>query len=79
MNAIKTTAIVEDATHLRLENQVDFLNEGTQVEIFVLIKEKKPPQNWQHVLNGIGVYGDEELSGFHESRKEINKWKPNEF
>lgn len=78
MNAIKTKAVVEDANHLKLENKLDFVK-GTQVEVLVLNKGQKPVENWKQVLDQIGVYNDEDLAGFYESRKEFNKWKPIEF
>ncbi len=77
MSALKTTAVVEDANHLRLESNFDNLKRGTQVDLIILIKQKK--RNWEQVLNRIGVYTDEELSGFMEARKEINNWQPAEF
>jgi len=79
MDTIKTTAIVEDASHLKLATQLDFLTKGTLVEVYVLIKPRKSPSNWQQILNQIGVYDEEELAGIYEVRKEMSKWKPTEF
>ena len=79
MNAIKTTAIVEDTTHLLLEDQVEFLKKGTIVEIFLFIKDIPIPLNWRQLLSEIGTYSDDELSGIYEARKELNKWKPIEY
>jgi len=77
MNTYKTTAIVEDANHLRLEEIVDNLKTGTKVDLIILIHQRK--KNWKQVLEKIGTYTDEELSGFIEARKEINTWQPVEF
>jgi len=71
MSALKTTAVVEDANHLRLVTNLDNLKRGTQVDLIILIKQKR--KNWKQVLNRIGVYTDEELSGFMEARREISK------
>lgn len=77
MNTLKTTAVVEDDHHLRLENKFESLKRGSQVDLIILIKQKK--KNWEHVLKKIGVYTENELSDFLEARKEINKWQPAEF
>jgi hypothetical protein len=77
MNTFKTTAIVEDSNHLKLETNLENLKRGSQVDLIISIKQKK--KNWEQVLKRIGVYTEEELSGFVESREEINKWRPAEF
>jgi hypothetical protein len=71
MNTFKTTAIVEDGNHLKLETNLENLKKGSQVDLIILIKQQK--KNWEQVLKRIGVCTEEELSGFIESRKEINK------
>ncbi|MCI0495983.1 hypothetical protein L0Z72_13345 [candidate division KSB1 bacterium] len=77
MNTLKTTAIVEDGNHLKLETNFENLKRGSQVDLIILIKQKK--KKWEQVLKRIGVYTDDELSGIIEARKEINKWQPVEF
>jgi len=77
MNTLKTTAIVEDGNHLKLETNFENLKSGSQVDLIILIKQKK--KKWEQVLKKIGVYTDDELSDIIEARKEINKWQPAEF
>ena len=79
MNALKTTAIVEDDTHLRLDQKINILKQGTQVEIVIFTNKTNKRPKWKQILSEIGTYTDEELSGFSESRKEFNKWIPKEF
>ncbi len=41
MNTLKTTAIVEDGNHLKLETNFENLKRGSQVDLIILIKQKK--------------------------------------
>ncbi|MCU0644217.1 MAG: hypothetical protein MUC94_08130 [bacterium] len=77
MNTLKTTAIVEDGNHLKLETNFENLKRGSQVDLIILIKQKK--KKWEQVLKRIGIYSDDELSGIIEAREEINKWQPVEY
>ena len=79
MNAIKTTAIVEDANHLKLETDFNNLKSGTRVDLVIIITPQRKKKSWHQVLKRIGTYSEEDLAGFIEARKEINKWQPAEF
>lgn len=79
MQAIKTTAIVNEHGQLHLLKPQLGLDAGKIVEVIILYQ--KPDierKEWQRVLAGIGTYTDEELSGFSEVRKEFDQWHPPE-
>lgn len=79
MNALKTTAIVEDNQHLRLIKKIRELEQGTEVDLVIISQKTNQEKNWKNVLSQIGTYSEEELNGFAEARKEFNKWQPREF
>jgi len=79
MNALKTTAIVEDNQHLRLTKKIIELEQGTQVDLVIISQTSNKEKNWKTILSQIGTYSEEELSGFAEARKDFNKWQPKEF
>jgi hypothetical protein len=79
MNALKTTAIVEDNQHLRLKRKFKELEKGTQVDLVIISQTTDQEKNWKKVLSQIGTYSEEQLNGFADARKEINKWQPKEF
>jgi hypothetical protein len=41
MNTFRTTAIVEDGNHLKLETSFENLKRRSQVDLIILIKQKK--------------------------------------
>ena len=79
MHAIKAKAVVEDANHLRLLASFNDVKQGSEVEIFIMVKNSQKKVDWKNVLESIGTYSDNDLSGFSESRKEFNKWQPEEY
>jgi hypothetical protein len=78
MTAFKTKAIVEDSEHLKLPQKFDFLKLGSEIEILIMASPQ-PSIKWRQVLEEIGTYSEDDLKGFQDARKEMNKWKPKEF
>ena len=80
MQALKSKAIVNERGQLDLLDSHLKLEKGIIVEIIILSqKHRTDKPNWQNVLNSIGTYTEEELTGFTEARKELDQWQPTEF
>jgi hypothetical protein len=80
MQAIRTKAVVNEQGQIHLLNSHFDLEKGIIVEVIILYqKPANARTSWQSILNSIGTYTDEELSGFAEARKELEHWQPAEF
>jgi len=58
MALIKTTAVVEDQEHLRLQNKLESLEKGAEVELTIFLKNNKSENDWQQILSSIGTYSE---------------------
>lgn len=79
MNAVKTTALVEDSQHLKLLREIKDLKKGTHVDLVIITKKSYNRNQWKQVLSEIGTYSEKDLNGFEEVRKGFDKWNPPEF
>lgn len=66
METIKTTAIVEDDDHLKLQDKLLSLEKGSQIDLLIILKKKSTTRNgWKQVLLNVGTYSEEQLSEYN--------------
>ncbi len=80
MQAIRTKAQVSEKGMLDLFDLPFELEQGNIVEVIILFSNSKTPKtDWRNILAKAGTYTEEELAGFAEVRKELDRWQPTAF